>query len=74
MPTASAPSPRQERGPFGRLSPLGIRVSASRASQRWPHEGEDQMNMALVIDRTCQGSPSARSARTIRPVGALKGV
>jgi hypothetical protein len=32
------------------------------------------MNMALVIDRTCQGSPSAHSARTIRPVGALKGV
>jgi hypothetical protein len=32
------------------------------------------MNMALVIDRTCQGSPPARSARTIHPVGALEGV
>jgi hypothetical protein len=34
----------------------------------------DQMNMALVIERTCQGSPSARSARTIHPLGALEGV
>jgi hypothetical protein len=32
------------------------------------------MNMALAIDRTCQGSLSARSARAIRPVGALNGV
>ena len=34
----------------------------------------DQMNMALVIERTGQGSPSARSARTIHPLGALEGV
>jgi hypothetical protein len=32
------------------------------------------MNMALVIDRTCQGSPSARSAPPTRPAAALKGV
>jgi hypothetical protein len=32
------------------------------------------MNMALVIERTGQGSPSARSARTIHPLGALEGV
>jgi hypothetical protein len=69
----SAPSSRQERGPSGRLSPHGIRASASRASRRCHTKG-DQMNMALVIERICRGSPSARSSRTIHPLGALEGV